>query len=123
MTATRVKDLNVLAIYVTDMERSRVFYSKHLGFEMAGDMPPGILMKSGQVTLYIEASRKTKRTDSSPTSEFSPCFATDSVKASHDALKAAGVTIVTPYQEFGPTFAFFRIADPDGNLIEFAGTP
>ena len=123
MPTTRVKDLNVLAVYVTDLEHSKQFYIRHLGFEMAGDMEPGILLKAGQVTLYLEADRKTQRSDGTSTVEFSPCFATDSVKASHDALKAAGVRIVTPYQEFAPTFAFFRIADPDGNVIEFAGTP
>jgi len=123
MISTKVKDLNVLAIYVTDLERSREFYSKQLGFESAGEMPPGILLKSGQVTLYLEGGRKTKRSETSPATEFSPCFAVDSVKAAHDALRAAGVRVVTAYQEFAPTFALFRIADPDGNLIEYAGTP
>ncbi len=123
MATTTVRDLNALAIYVTDLERSADFYRKHLGFEVSGDMPPGVLMKAGSVTLYLEADRKAKRTESQPLAEFSPCFATDSVKASHDALRAAGVRIVTAYQEYGPAFALFRIADPDGNLIEFAGTP
>lgn len=55
--------------------------------------------------------------------EFSPCFATDGVKAAYQSLKAAGVRIVGEYQEFGPQFAFFRVSDPDGNLIEIAGAP
>ena len=61
MTATRVKDLNVLAIYVTDMERSRVFYSKHLGFEMAGDMPPGVEIRWRRVHLCPPLHGRLKR--------------------------------------------------------------
>jgi catechol 2,3-dioxygenase-like lactoylglutathione lyase family enzyme len=123
MTTTSVRDLNVLAVYVTDLDRSVEFYGKHLGFNRGEDMEPGVLMSAGSVTLYLEASRKSKRDEAVPTAEFSPCFATDSVKASYEALKAAGVRIVSPYSEFAPTFAMFRIADPDGNLIEFAGKP
>lgn len=123
MATTNVRDLNVLAIYVTDLARSETFYREHLGFEKCEDMEPGILMKSGEVTLYIEACRKTERGAERASAEFSPCFATDSIKDSYEALKAAGVSISAEYQEFAPTFAFFRISDPDGNLIEFAGKP
>ncbi len=123
MATTRVKDLNVIAVYVTNLDRSKDFYREHLGFEETEDLAPGVLMKSGTVTLYLEANRNRERDNSTQTAEFSPCFATDSVKASFEALKAAGVQICSAYQLFGPTFAFFRIVDPDGNLIEFAGKP
>ncbi|HHH76050.1 MAG TPA: hypothetical protein ENL03_03380 [Phycisphaerae bacterium] len=52
-----------------------------------------------------------------------PCFATDSVRQSYEALKASGVKILEEYQEYAPTFALFKIADPDGNMIEIAGNP
>jgi hypothetical protein len=81
------------------------------------------LMKAGGVTLCLEAGREAARGDSRSMAEFSPCFATDSVKASYKALEKAGVPISAPYQQLGPAFALFRIPDPDGNLIEFAGTP
>jgi len=123
MPTITVKDLNVLAIYVTDLARSEAFYRDHLGFEKCEDMEPGILMKAREVTLYLEAGREKERDEKATTAEFSPCFATDSVKGSYEALKAAGVAISGEYREFAPTYAFFRISDPDGNLIEFAGTP
>jgi catechol 2,3-dioxygenase-like lactoylglutathione lyase family enzyme len=123
MPSTRVTDLNVLTIYVTDLDRSTEFYREHLGFEKVEDLPPGVLMKAGKVTLYLEAGRRTRRPDSPPTAEFSPCFATESVKASYESLESAGVHIAHPYREFSPTFALFRISDPDGNLIAFAGAP
>jgi catechol 2,3-dioxygenase-like lactoylglutathione lyase family enzyme len=123
MSTITVQGLNVLAIYVTDLEHSESFYRDQLGFEKTGEMPPGILMEAGRLTLYLVSNRQVKRTESSKVAEFSPCFATESVKSSYEALKAAGVTIAVDYQEFAPTFAFFQIADPDGNLIEFAGEP
>ena len=50
-------------------------------------------------------------------------LATPSVKAAWGRLSELDVTVVEPYQEFAPTFAMFRIADPDGHVLEFAGTP
>jgi hypothetical protein len=45
------------------------------------------------------------------------------VKDAFEKLADAEVKIVSDYEEFSPDFAFFRIADPDGNKIEFAGKP
>jgi len=123
MASTTVKGLSVLAIYVADLARAETFYFEHLGFEKTGDVDPGILMRAGDVLLYLEQTSETlDRTAGAPLG-FCPCFETASVKASFDALSEAGVPIQVPYQEFGPTFAFFRFADPDGNLIEIAGEP
>ena len=123
MSTVNVLGLNVLAVYVKDLETSVSFYRDHLGFKQTQEMSPGILMEAGDVTLYLEANRQKDRPEPATTAEFSPCFATESVKSSYDALKKAGVEMTVEYQEFGPTFALFQIADPDGNLIEFAGTP
>lgn len=123
MAAVLVRDLNVLAVYVTELARSEAFYRDHLGFGRVGDMEPGVLMKAGPVTLYIEACRRKVHDGEAGTAEFCPCFETDSVKASFEALRDAGVTISAGYREYGPEFALFRISDPDGNLIEFAGKP
>jgi hypothetical protein len=53
----------------------------------------------------------------------SPCFASDSVREAYETLKEAGVKFVEDYNQSTDTFAMFRIADPDGNVIEFAGKP
>lgn len=123
MAGIKVKDMNVLAVYVADLERAKAFYIEHLGFEECEEMSPGILMRSGHVTLYIEGGREEQKPESGKFSEFSPCFATESVKQACKILKSSGVKIVEEYQEFAPTFALFKILDPDGNLIEFAGKP
>lgn len=123
MERIKVRDMNVLAVYVTDLEKAKSFYIEQLGFEECEEMSPGILVRSGNVTLYIEGGRKEQKSEPRESSEFSPCFATDSVKQTYNILRSRGVKVVEEYQEFAPTFALFKIVDPDSNLIEFAGKP
>lgn len=96
---------------------------ENLGFEESNEVPPGILLKSGEVTLYMEPGRRSRENGGRELPEFSPCFETDSLRQAYETLKASGAAIVEMYQEYGPTFALFKIEDPDGNLIEFAGAP
>jgi len=123
MSTVTVKEMSVLALYVTDLDRAKAFYVGHLGFQEGERTPPGVLLRSGNVTLYLEGGRAKRKTGAREVSEFSPCFATDSIKQSYEALKSAGVDVVEKYKEYGPQFALFKVADPDGNLVEFAGEP
>lgn len=123
MSKVKVREINVLAVYVSDLEKAKAFYIEQLGFEECEEISPGILLRSGDVTLYMEAGRKKRKSESREFSEFSPCFATDSVKQTFEVLKSSGVKVVEEYLEFAPTFALFKIIDPDGNLIEIAGKP
>ena len=92
-------------------------------------MPPGTLLKSGEAMLYLEAGRKGRkgrkgRTDLPRTQlEVSAVFGTESVARARDHLEQQGVKLVGEYQQFGDDFAFFRFADPDGNVHEFGGKP
>lgn len=120
--------LQVLGVYVSDLERARAFYTEVLGFTQTGEMPPGLLLSAGGengLTLYLEAGRTAPEAsvDSLLHPAFAPCLATASVKQAFETLKAKGVRMVSEYQQFGPEFAMFRCTDPDGNLIEFAGKP
>ena len=45
------------------------------------------------------------------------------IKAAFAALEKHGVTMIGEYMDLAPTFHMFRIADPAGNVIEFAGEP
>lgn len=123
MPTVQVTGLNVISIYVSDLERAEAFYRDHLGFEKADDMPPGVVMKAGDVILYLEGSRQAQPDRGHTGSEFAICFACDSVRTASEELRKAGVTFVSDYEEHAPTFAFFQIEDADGNVIEFAGAP
>jgi catechol 2,3-dioxygenase-like lactoylglutathione lyase family enzyme len=124
MATVTVSGLNVLAIYVSDLERAVAFYVDQLGFERKEPMPPGLLLQAGELTVYLEGERQERPGPGIQEVGISACFAiAGGVRAAHDRLQAAGVTIVEPYQEFAPTFGMCRIADPDGNVLELAGTP
>ncbi|HHH76049.1 MAG TPA: hypothetical protein ENL03_03375 [Phycisphaerae bacterium] len=71
MSKVKVHNMNALAIYVTDLDKSKAFYIDQLGFEEGEEMQPGILLRSGDVTLYIEAARTKRKSESREVSEFS----------------------------------------------------
>jgi catechol 2,3-dioxygenase-like lactoylglutathione lyase family enzyme len=123
MPVIKVTGLNVLAIYVSDLEKAKEFYRDILGFEESGAMDPGFCMVSGDLTIYLEPGREECNKPPDKYAEVCPCFATEGLNEAYDKLCDAGVKIVAEYQEFSPEFAMFRIADPDGNKIEFAGAP
>lgn len=118
-----VTGLQVIAIYVTDLARARGFYEGILGFQESGTMPPGVVLASGDVTLYLEPGRKPREDDPATRPVVAPVFAAASVLAVRDRLRDAGVPMLGDLQHPGPEFAFFQCLDPDGNVIEFAGTP
>lgn len=122
MVTLPVTQLHVIAIYVSDLDGACAWYQTHLGLGDAGAMPPGRLLTGGGATLYLEAGHLSRPLDE-PVAEIAPCFGLDSVRAGWEAARAAGLHILADYQEFAPTFAFFAIADPDGNRLEFAGNP
>ena len=119
----KINEINVIAIYVTDLERAKVFYSSTLGFEVSSEMSPGLLLTSNEISIYLEPGRMAKSDSPLKCCEVSPCFSTDSIKASYEELKKTGVKIVSEYVEYGPEFAMFKFADPDNNVIELAGKP
>ena len=118
-----VTGVNVISIYVSDLERAKDFYVNVLGLQKSGDMPPGILLSAGDSTVYLEGGRSPGGKPDTESPCMSVCFAADSVKKAYEALKTEGVVMVGDYQEMAPTFAMFQCADPDGNVIEFAGSP
>jgi catechol 2,3-dioxygenase-like lactoylglutathione lyase family enzyme len=118
-----VTGLQVIAIYVTDLERAREFYEGLLGFTESGAMPPGILLSSGGLTLYVEPGKPEGSGDPARTSFVAPVFGAESVLAVHEKLVAAGVPMHGELQQAGDQFAFFQCKDPDGNVVEFAGKP
>ena len=124
MPTVQVTGLQVIAFYVSDLQKSNAFYTDHLGFEETEfKMDPGIVLRAGTLLIYLEEVDRLLEAEHLVETEVSPCFAVDSVRDTYQKLKGAGIRIVTEYVEYAPTFALFRIGDPDGNLIEFAGKP
>ena len=119
----KITHINVISIYVTDLETAKDFYISKLGFEDCENMAPGILLKSNYVTIYLEPGREPKNDAPTRHCTTAPCFAIKHIKRSYEELKKLGVYILMDYTEYGPTYAMFSITDPDGNVLEFAGQP
>jgi catechol 2,3-dioxygenase-like lactoylglutathione lyase family enzyme len=52
-TALSTGAIHHLRLTVTDVARSRVFYTEILGFEVTAEIPPGVLLTNGVVTLGL----------------------------------------------------------------------
>jgi len=120
---TLIKDFTGIAIYVTDLERSKAFYTEVLEFEITYEMDYGIFIKHGDITGYIEGKREGISIPPLKHPCICPVFTTESTKEAFDLLSSKGIRIVEEYRKFTEEFAMFSIADPDGNVIEFSGKP
>lgn len=123
MSTVNVTGLQVISVFCSDLQNSKNFYIDHLGFKQTQEMPTGALLQAGELTLYLEHGRQSRKPEPLKFPEITSCFACDSVKEAFQNLKDAGTSIVSDYIEYEEQFAMFKIIDPDGNVIEFAGNP
>jgi predicted enzyme related to lactoylglutathione lyase len=125
MAIIKLDEFNLPTVYVDDFEKNLAFYMDILGMTKEYDMEPGIVLRATKdCVMYLEGGREPVAVKPSEKTEVSLCFSTvEGLKKSYEALKAAKVTLVGEYMEFAPEFHMFRIADPAGNTIEFAGKP
>ena len=118
-------DVSCLAVYATDYERAKRFYTGVLGFDIRVEPGPELcflVSKSGKVNIYLEggydpssAGERTARLSFFLEAE-NPIFET------YEDLKAVGAKLLqdAPEQVGDDRFAF-RFADADGNIIEVSG--
>ena len=118
-----VTGLNLIGVYVTDLKQAMHFYIDLLGFSDAGEMGPGRLLQSDEVTLYLEPGRKQPRAVAADVAEITACFKSHSVKTAFEQLQRQQLSFTMKYTEFSSDFCMFIVRDPDGNNIEFAGKP
>ncbi len=119
------KSIHTLAIYVSDMERAKRFYTEILGFDVRADLCPTLcflISKSGNINIYLEAGHKPNPVDMDDTHLSFFLETEKSAKETFDALKAAGVEILNDApEEVGDGVFAFQFLDPDGNILEATG--
>ncbi|MCA9783878.1 MAG: VOC family protein [Calditrichaeota bacterium] len=121
--APLISGLAVIAIYVSNLDRALEFYHGLLGLEKAGPMEPGVLLKAGETVLYLEGGRQVLAAPEMVGCTVSMCLQGPSIRRIWTHLREHGVPVVESWLQHGEDFAMFRVADPDGHVIEFAGTP
>jgi len=121
------KNIGSLAVYVSDMERAKKFYTEILGFEISADLGPTLCFlksKPGNIYIYMEAGKKATSIDNE-TCRLSFFLQTEkSASETYAALKKAGVKMLQTKPELvADDTACFQFQDPDGNIIEVSGKP
>jgi catechol 2,3-dioxygenase-like lactoylglutathione lyase family enzyme len=124
MPTIQFEKMHAIVLYVSDLTKAKAFYIEHLGFEFCETMGSGIVMKGGGVLIFIEGGYTKRETVPAMEADVSVCFnVKGGVREAFEKLQKANVTIAAKYQEVEPGFAFFRFADPDGNVFEISGEP
>ncbi len=121
------KRVRALAIYVTDLERAKKFYTEILGFMVSVELGPNLCFlesKSSEIQIYMEGGKKPVSIDNQTCRLSFFLQAEKPVSKVYAAFKAAGVKLLQEKPEFvGDDTYCFQFEDPDGNIIEVAGKP
>ncbi len=117
--------IGALAVYVTDLERAKRFYSDILGFEISAELSPSLCFlksRSGNINISMEGGKHRASVDSQTCRLSFFLRAEETAHKTFVSLKAAGVKILqeSPEQVDNDT-ACFQFEDPDGNIIEVCG--
>lgn len=121
------KRVRALAIYVTNSEKAKRFYTKILGFEVSAEIGPNLCFlksKSGEIYIYLEGGKKPISIDNQISRLSFFLQAEKSASETFAVLKAAGVKLLQEAPELvGDDVSCFQFEDLDGNIIEVAGKP
>ncbi len=117
--------IGALAVFVTDKERAKEFYTDVLGFEVAADLGPDLCFlksKSGAIDIYLEGAKRRSDIDAQ-NSRLSFFLRTESSAAeAFTMLREAGARLLQEAPEaVDDETARFQLIDPDGNIIEVCG--
>ena len=119
------EDIKTVAVYVTDKERAKEFYTRVLGFELVVDLGPDLCFlrsKSGAISVYLEGGMQPSTTNNRATRLSFFLQAEQSAADTYAALKGAGVRLFQEAPEpVDENQACFQFADPDGNILEVCG--
>ncbi len=124
-----LKDLNVVGIYVENLDDALKFYVDLLGMKKTRKLGQGWLLLadnlvSGNLSLYVEGGRKKSQGDPLNQSCMSLCFSTkEGIKNTYARLVKAKVNMVGKYMAHSNEFHSFSCLDPSGNVLEFSGNP
>jgi catechol 2,3-dioxygenase-like lactoylglutathione lyase family enzyme len=120
-TITRVTEIALVVVPVSDQERALSFYTERLGFEKRTDLPFGesdrwleVAPPGSHTTLAIVPPRPG---DPAGTASGISLVTTD-IDAFHAELRAEGVDVDPEVMRMGdPVPPMFFLRDPDGNQL------
>jgi catechol 2,3-dioxygenase-like lactoylglutathione lyase family enzyme len=118
-TATRLRQISLVCLSVSDQDRSIDFYVNQLGFEKRTDIPFGnqyrwveVYPPNGTTGIALAPPRPGTEVEARETGI---TLATDDVDASHAEMRSRGVDVDESVARMGdPVPPMFWFRDPDG---------
>ncbi len=119
------KDVKTVAVYVTDLETSKGFYTGVLGFRLSAQVAEDLCFlesTSGLVHVYLKGGMEPGRVDRNSTRLSFFLETEESVSKAYERLRSSGVSLIGDSPEHvGDGIYCFQFEDPDGNILEVAG--
>lgn len=116
---------DTLAVYASDMERAKKFYTDVLGFRVRADLGPSLCFlesENRKIDIYLESGMKPAQLDNQTCRTSFFLRAEKTAAETYAALKAAGVKLLQENPEpVSDDLACFQLLDPDGNILEVCG--
>ncbi len=118
--------VTAVAVYVTDKERAKRFYTEVLGFDVRADLGPRLCFlksKSGEIDIYLEGGMKPADSDPGRTRLSFFLRAEEPARDAYVRLREAGVRLLQDAPEpVDERTACFQLLDLDGNILEVCGS-
>ena len=108
------------AVFVSDIERSKDFYTGFLNMEVEHDFGKNVILHNGITLWEIQEAHTIARelATQEPTNRFELYFESDEIEESFEVLKNAGIPFLHEIHEEPWGQRTMRFFDPDGHLIE-----
>ena len=120
------KDIKTVAIYVSDKEKAKRFYTEILGFVESVDLGPNLCFlrsENGKINIYLQGGMKKTNYNSDNCRLSFFLRAEDSIYHIFEYLQNAKVTILQKQPEIvGDNIGTFQFLDLDNNIIEVEGS-
>lgn len=115
----KVSSINVVFVYVEDMQRAKQFYQERLGFgKPAKDGDQWVEWKLGKGSNFALCRADQRRLEASVPERSTVKFSmvVEDAEAARQELRDHGVELHGGIEKVAD-FCFFEILDPDGNVI------
>lgn len=112
--------LNATVLFVQNIERSKVFYTRHLGFSIEHDFGKNVILDSGLALWEVRPGHiiNQELNTWNDSNRFELYFEDEDIEAIFSKLEQAGGSFLHKVHEEPWGQRTFRLFDPDSNLIE-----
>jgi len=122
MSVSKITGVRFVLIYANELEPTKSFYEKYLGFKQTAEFRPGeIYGKAGAIEMWIGSGYESNKTNEKSV-RATVMLGVESVGKLFNALKEDGHEVVqNEPTEMQPGTFWLQFKDPSGNVVEVLG--